>query len=164
MERYSNTQRGVIRPLLAGMGIICLFVAYFYRIEFLLVALLLYALSFVFGQLKVEDRGEFLLVSFGPLPLIRRKIRYADIASAELYPGGLLKDGWGVHWTSKGWSWNVGGSCRVRFLFKRGGAFIVGSDDDEGLLDHINAKLKSMELLKSAAPLPSNGSQSQPEA
>lgn len=146
MDRYSNTQRGILRPLLAGMGILFLILAYFLRIEFMLAALLLYGLSFVFGQLKVEERGESLLVRFGPVPLISRSIRYADIVSAELYQGGLLKDGLGTLPTSKGWSWNVGGTNRVRLVLKRG-SFIIGTDDDEGLLEHINSKLEQLRKL-----------------
>ena len=141
MERYINTQRGLLRPILSGLGILFLAIAYFSgNLEFMLPALFLYLLSFIFGQLTTEDKGDHLLLCFGPLPLIRRKIRYVDIVSAELFQGGLFKDGWGIHWTSKGWAWNVGGSTRVRLVLKRG-AIIIGSDDDEGLLEHIKSKM-----------------------
>jgi len=144
-EPYSNIQRGIIRPLLASLGILFLALAFFGPENlfpvFFGTALLLYACSFMFGYLATEDKGEFLLVRFGPLPFFRRKLRYADIVSVEQRKGGFLIDGWGgIHWSPSGWAWTVGGKKRVRVVLKRG-ALIIGTDDPEGLEELLKSKL-----------------------
>jgi hypothetical protein len=143
-ERYSNTERGILRPILSSTGIIFLALAYFFTLKFLIAALVFYLLSFVFGQLTVEERGERLVIRYGPLPLFKRSVRYADILSARAIEGGFLRDGWGIHWTRNGWSWNVGGSERVRIVTRRN-ALIVGTDDVNGLLEHLRTKIKNTE-------------------
>ncbi len=154
-EPYSNTQRGLIRPLLSSTGILFLALAFFGPQSafpaFFGTALMLYLMSFMFGYLATDDKGDHLIVRYGPLPLFRRRVRYADMASVEICKGGLFIDGCGIHWTRRGWAWNVGGKKRVRVVFKNGGALIIGTDDPEGLEEHLKSKLPKTEASPSQA-------------
>jgi hypothetical protein len=83
-------------------------------------------------RLTVEDQGDRLCVYFGPLPLLRRRVRYADIASVAVGRTTLL-DGFGIHWGLRGgWVWNVWGfDCVVLQLPHS--KWLIGSDDAANL-------------------------------
>ena len=100
--------------------------------------LLFYSASF--HHLTVEDKRDRLSVSFGPLPLFRRSIRYDDIVSAEIGRTTIL-DGWGIHWSLRGgWVWNIWGwDCVVLQLRK--GILIVGTDDAENLAEFLESRI-----------------------
>ena len=63
-----------------------------------------------FASLTASDEGEHLALRFGPLPLLRKTIRYAELPGIELgrtsHP-----DGWGIHYIlGRGWTYNIFGS------------------------------------------------------
>lgn len=94
---------------------------------------LMLLLAFGFRDLSVTDEGDRLLVSFGPLPIFRRRICYADVASAERSRTSVL-DGWGIHLSpSGGWTWNLWGFDCVDVYFKSGRKLRIGTDDAAGL-------------------------------
>ena len=103
-------------------------------------ACLVAALSF--GSLSVEDDRDALLVRFGPLPLFRKRIAYADMTAVEAARSNLL-DGWGIHWVpGKGWIYNLWGFQCVRIhLTKK--QIRVGTDDQDGLLRFLQTKIPS---------------------
>ena len=92
------------------------------------ISLLLLILAASFHHLTVEDQVDRLSVSFGPIRLFRRSIRYDDIISAEVGLTTLL-DGWGIHMSLRGgWVWNIWGrDCVVLRLRK--GILRIGTDD-----------------------------------
>lgn len=91
------------------------------------VVMLLLAASFHY--LTVEDRVDRLSVSFGPIPLFRRSVRYEEIISAEVGRTTIL-DGWGIHMSLRGgWVWNLWGRDCVVVHFKKGGMLRIGTDD-----------------------------------
>lgn len=97
------------------------------------VGALMLLLAMCFRQLSVRDDGDGLLISFGPLPLFRRRILFADIESVEQSRTTLL-DGWGIHYSlSGGWVWNLWGFDCVLIHFKNGKLLKLGTDDPEGL-------------------------------
>ena len=78
---------------------------------------------------------------FGPLPLFRRKVRYADIMTAEV-GRTLLLDGWGIHYSIRGgWVWNIWGRDCVVVHFRNGGALRIGTDDAENLAQFLEVKI-----------------------
>lgn len=95
-------------------------------------AVLMAALAASFHYLRVMDEGDRLTIAFGPVPLFRRSVRYADIERVDIGRTTLL-DGWGIHLSLRGgWVWNIWGrDCVVLDLRK--GTLRVGSDDAEGL-------------------------------
>ena len=94
-----------------------------------------------FHQLTVADEGNQLTVHFGPLTLFRKRIWYEDINEAERGRTTLL-DGWGIHWTPWGGSvWNIWGfDCVVLRLTK--GTLEVGTDDPDGLVEFLKARIR----------------------
>ncbi len=106
------------------------------------IGLLILALAASFHHLTVEDQIDRLSICFGPIPLLRRTIRYDDIISAEIGRTTML-DGWGIHMSLRGgWAWNLWGrDCVVLQLRK--GILRVGTDDAENLADFVNQKIST---------------------
>ncbi len=52
----------------------------------------------MFGSLTIRDEGERLALRFGPLPILRKRLRYADITGVEIGRTKII-DGWGIHYT-----------------------------------------------------------------
>ncbi|RKY19959.1 MAG: hypothetical protein DRQ55_09235 [Planctomycetota bacterium] len=102
----------------------------------------LIVLSLCFQQLRVRDVGDRLEVRFGPVPLLRRSVRYADITRATPSRSSLL-DGWLVHWApGGGWIWNIWGRDVVE-LTLTDGRLRVGTNDQDGLLEHLQQRIGS---------------------
>lgn len=98
-----------------------------------------------FQHLRVRDEGDSLQVAFGPLAIVRRQVRYSDILSAKRGRSRWL-DGWGIHWMpDKGWIWNIRGRDVVE-LKLNGGRMRVGTDDPDGLLEHLQQRIGSRAL------------------
>ncbi len=100
----------------------------------LLVSAAIFALcGLVFGSLTVSDEGDCLALRFGPMPLLRKRIRYADITGVEIGRTTVL-DGWGIHYfPGRGWTYNVWGFGCVKLTLGRK-SVRVGTDDAEGLV------------------------------
>ena len=97
------------------------------------VGLLFALLGPCFHHLTVEGQGEVLAIRFGPVPLFRRPVRYADIGSVEV-GRTLLLDGWGIHLSVRGgWVWNLWGRACVAVHFTNGSVLRIGTDDAENL-------------------------------
>ena len=148
---YRHTQRAPLWCLLIyAVGIVLFVISWALRNEpvvqwvFPLVGLIMLVLAASFHHLIVEDEGDCLSVSFGPIQLFRRAIRYADIMSVETGRTTIV-DGWGIHMSFKGgWVWNIWGrDCVVLRL--RTGILRVGTDDARQLADFLNGRLSTQE-------------------
>ena len=94
----------------------------------------------MFGSLTIRDEGECLALRYGPLPIIRKRIRYADITSIE--PGRTkIIDGWGIHYIlGRGWTYNLWGFGCVKLTLGRK-VIRLGTDDGDNLLKFLHDKL-----------------------
>ncbi|MFO0866562.1 MAG: hypothetical protein U0744_18305 [Gemmataceae bacterium] len=95
---YSHTQKAPLCLILYGFGITAITLAvlvgdYLGIVIAGSVSLVLLLLAPCFHHLSVEDQGDVLAIRFGPIPLFRRTVRYADIGSVEI-GRTLLLDGW----------------------------------------------------------------------
>lgn len=110
------------------------------------IGLFMLVLAASFHHLTVDDQTDRLSVSFGPVPLFRRSIKYADIISAEIGRTTVL-DGWGIHMSLRGgWVWNLWGrDCVV--LQHRKGILRVGTDDAGNLAAFLNQKIGTQHKL-----------------
>ena len=110
------------------------------------IGLFMLVLAASFHHLTVDDQVDRLSVSFGPVPLFRRSIKYADIISAEIGRTTVL-DGWGIHMSLRGgWVWNLWGrDCVV--LQHRKGILRVGTDDAGNLAAFLNQKIGTQHKL-----------------
>jgi hypothetical protein len=97
----------------------------------------MFLLAASFRQLSVEDEGDSLLIQFGPLPLFRRRVPYAEIDKVQQGRTTIL-DGWGIHLSpSGGWTWNLWGFDCVDVFLTRKRKVRIGTDDPKGLEDFL---------------------------
>jgi len=146
MQGYAHTQRSPLCLILYGSALAC-FVLVFILGEtpgFYIgggVGLLIALLGPCFHHLTVEGQGDVLAIRFGPAPLFRRTVRYADIGAAEV-GRTLLLDGWGIHYSIRGgWVWNLWGRDCAVVHFTNGGLLRIGTDDAENLVGFLNGKI-----------------------
>ena len=86
----------------------------------------------IFGSLAISDEGDRLALHFGPLPLLFKRVRYADITAVEIDRTSVI-DGWGIHYIpGRGWTYNLWGFDCVKLMLGRK-IIRVGTDDAENL-------------------------------
>jgi hypothetical protein len=149
---YRHTQRAPLCLIVYATAVMFLVLGWVLRNEpyiqwvFPPVGLLMLVLAASFHHLTVEDEGDRLSVSFGPIPLFRRSIKYENIVSVDS-GRTLILDGWGIHMSLRGgWAWNLWGrNCVVLRLRK--GILRVGTDDAVNLVEFLNARLVDVQRL-----------------
>jgi len=145
MKAYDHTQRGWLQAVMLISAGACTAGGWVNRSEppvFELLAVLagvFFVLSWAFGSLTVCDEGARLAVRFGPLPLFRKRIPYAEMTGAEPCRTSFWA-GWGIHQTRRGWLWNIAGREAVA-ISTRKGSTLVGTDDVQGLLTFLKTKI-----------------------
>jgi hypothetical protein len=143
---YSHTQKSLLCLMVYGTAIALLVGAWFTHDEFPIAMILggsgvlTLILAMAFHHLAVVDEGDRLAIRFGPLPLFRRTVQYADIEKVEI-GRTLIPDGWGIHLSIRGgWVWNLWGrDCIVVHLRK--GALRIGTDDASNLARFLEGKI-----------------------
>jgi hypothetical protein len=142
---YDHTQEGYLHwilLLLAGV----LFVAVPFasqlgtRVVLASTSAALVFAALMFAWLRVRDEGDCLVLRYGPLPLFRKRFRFADITALETGRSSLV-DGWGIHWMpGRGWTYNIWGFRCVKL--RLGSKTVrIGTDDPEGLATFLRARL-----------------------
>jgi hypothetical protein len=95
----------------------------------------------MFRRMTVRDDGSHLAIRYGPLPVFRTRIAYADMSAVEKARSSVI-DGWGIHWIpGRGVTYNLWGRDCVRLLV-RGRIVRIGSDDVEGLVAFLRTKVE----------------------
>lgn len=89
------------------------------------------AAAVVFRSLTITVGSGVLTWRFGP-GVFGSSVPVAEIAEVETARTSLLS-GWGVHWTRRGWLYNVAGLDAVRIRTKSGKSFLLGTDEPERL-------------------------------
>lgn len=146
---YRHTQRAPLYLLLLGPGILILIAALAappraVQVILLCSGALMLVAAAAFRHLTVSDEGQFLLVEFGPLPLFRRRIEYADIEQVKRTRSTFL-DGWGIHLSpSGGWTWNLWGFDCVDLYLPRGRKLRIGTDDPAGLEAFLRSRVTAL--------------------
>lgn len=145
IAEYSHTQRGILQPVLIVTAAVVLALAPVVRGEphlpVVLVSLVAFfiLLSFAFACLTVRDEGTRLAVRFGPLPLFRKTIPYAVMTGVGRERSTFFA-GWGIHWTRRGWLWNIGGFDCVR-IDTGATSLFVGTDDPDRLVAFLRSRI-----------------------
>jgi hypothetical protein len=142
---YSHTQKAPLCLILYGSALACIVLAWMIGDTsgiFIAggVSLVIAMLGPAVHHLTVVDQGDKLAIRFGPLPLFRRTVRYADIEKVEV-GRTLILDGWGIHLSLRGgWVWNLWGrDCVV--VHRRNGIIQIGTDDAENLAKFLEGKI-----------------------
>lgn len=143
--RYAHTQRSRLMLSLLGVGTIGALAAAIApsrdalplgtRLALIAVVAVLAASAVAFSRLTIEVAEGELRWHFG-LGFARRRLALGDIASAEPTRTGLL-DGWGIHFTRRGWLFNVAGRDAVLFTRTDGKRFLLGTDEPRVLVDAV---------------------------
>ncbi len=144
--RYQHIQRGYFHHLLYLTAFGMLLGAWLSR-QVVIPAIVLAitgAVMLVFSAglhyLLVRDEGRWLVVQFGPLPLLGTRIEYDQIESVEP-DRTILLDGFGVHWVpGRGTTYNIWGFDCVK-LRVAGRTVRIGTDDVSGLTAFLRDQL-----------------------
>lgn len=143
--RYSHTQTAPLCLILYGCALACIAIGWMVGdTPGILIAagvgLLIGMLAPCFHHLTVVNQDEVLAIRFGPVPLFRTTIRYADIKKVEV-GRTLILDGWGIHYSFRGgWVWNLWGLDCVDVRFKNGSTLRIGTDDATNLARFLGGK------------------------
>jgi hypothetical protein len=143
---YEHTQHGRLHYIFFTVAAVMLGGAWLARSQPLVAALnlgvaaLLVIVALVFGSLTVRDAGEWLCLRYGPLPILRKRIRYADITAVALDRSAII-DGWGIHYVpGRGWTYNLWGFRCVKLTLGKK-TVRVGTDDAANLAEFLKAKV-----------------------
>ncbi len=143
---YSHTQKAPLCLLVYTLAIVFLGLGWMIRdappIQWLFppIGLLMLVVAASFHHLSVVDRGDVLAIRFGPIPLFRKTVPYADIVKVEV-GRTLLLDGWGIHRSIRGgWVWNIWGYDCVLIRLNRG-TLRIGTDDPHGLATFLHSRI-----------------------
>lgn len=110
-------------------------------------AVLLFPLlmSALFLCLDVEVRADHLFIAFGPVHLVRKRIRYRDMESVEAVTYRPIREfgGWGIRPTGGKTAWTIRGNRAVRVVLRSGKQIYVGSRFPQRLASRIQRRLGS---------------------
>jgi hypothetical protein len=143
---YSHTQRAPLCVILYGSALFSFLLAWIVGEMSGLaigaaVGVVIALISSAFHHLTIEDKGDQLAIGFGPLPVFRRTVKYADIEKVKV-GRTLILDGWGIHYSIRGgWVWNLWGRECVVVHFKQRGVLRIGTDDAEELARFLDGKI-----------------------
>ena len=107
----------------------------------------LFALFFsVFMCLDVEVHADHLFIAFGPVHLVRKRIRYSDIEGVSAVAYRPFRDfgGWGIRWRGRTTAWTLCGNKAVSVDLQSGKAVYVGSKYPRRLAGRIEAAIGLM--------------------
>lgn len=107
--------------------------------------LAVFGLAFsTFSCLNVEVRSDHLFIWFGPLRLIRKRVRYSDIERVSAVTYRPLREfgGWGIRWRPGKSVWSIRGSRAVNVELRNGKLLYVGSRYPQRLAARIQAAMR----------------------
>jgi hypothetical protein len=145
---YCHTQRGHLHLVVLAAAAAALAGAWSCRdkpaaaVILVAVAAVLVLAAFMFRTLTVRDEGEHLAIRYGPLPVFRKRIPYAEMTAVERGRSALI-DGWGIpRIPGRGWTYNLWGfDCAKLRLGER--VVRIGSDEADALVDFLRARIAS---------------------
>ena len=141
---YCHTQRGLFHYLLYAIGAAMLVGAWVSAprpgrgLDAAVGGGVLWFFAAAFHRMTVEDEVDCLTIRFGPVPLLRKSIRYADITRVEPDRTRVI-DGWGIHhvlW--RGTTYNIWGFACVKLTLGKK-VIRIGTDDVQGLTEFCEA-------------------------
>lgn len=108
------------------------------------VLLFFVAMTSIFMCLDVEVRSDHLFISLGPVHLVRRRIRYADIESVRAVTYRPIREfgGWGIRWRGRRTAWTIRGNQAVAITLQSGREIYVGSRFPQRLAGRIEVAMR----------------------
>lgn len=143
--QYHHTQTAPLYLLVLALSVVFFGVAWslpelVLQVVLSIAGALMFLIAISFRELTVSDEGSELLICFGPLPVFRRRLKFAEIEKVEQAKSTIL-DGWGIHMSpSGGWVWNLWGYDCVDVWYRGGRKIRIGTDDMVGLAQLLDEK------------------------
>jgi len=131
MKTYQHTQaaRAIVRGLLL-MGAIFAMGCVFIR-PLIPGTVVIFVTAYLFRSMTIEISDTELTWYFGSgFPL--KRVPISEVASAEAVRTSFW-NGWGIHYTPRGWLYNVSGFGAVCVTLRNGKRFCLGTDEPEKL-------------------------------
>ena len=131
MKTYQHTQaaRSIVMGLTTTGAIFVVASAVIH--PFIVGAIVLFVIAYLFRSMTVEISDTELTWYFGSgFPL--KRVPIGEVASAEAMRTSFW-NGWGIHYTPRGWLYNVSGFGAVCVTLRNGKRFCLGSDEPETL-------------------------------
>jgi hypothetical protein len=131
MKTYQHTQPGT--TIVASVSVLCILFAIgaIFIHLFVISVLLLGITIWLFRSLTIEISDTDLIWYFGS-GWPRKSVLLSEIASAEPIRTGFW-NGWGIHYTPRGWLYNVSGHDAVAIKLRSGKQFCLGTDQPQEL-------------------------------
>ena len=92
-------------------------------------AIVLFIVAYFFRSMTIEISDAELTWFFGS-GFPRKSVALRDVVSAEVIRTNFFY-GWGIHYTPRGWLYNVAGFGAVCVTLKNGKRYCLGSDEPE---------------------------------
>ncbi|MDE2973275.1 MAG: hypothetical protein OXU64_00955 [Gemmatimonadota bacterium] len=108
----------------------------------------------LFACLCVEVRSSHLFVSFGPVRLVHRRIRYDDIEAVRPVVYRPIREfgGWGIRRRGRTTAWTIRGNRAVAVTLRSGRKVYVGSRFPQRLAERIEAAMRGADGKGRAGP------------
>jgi len=138
MKTYQHTQpaRAIVRGLLL-MGTIFT-IACFIIPPLIPGTVVIFVTAYLFRSMTIEISDTELTWYFGSrFPL--KRVALDEVVSAEATRTSAW-NGWGIHYTSRGWLYNVSGFEAVCVTLRNGKRFCLGSDEPEKLAKELSER------------------------
>jgi hypothetical protein len=95
----------------------------------IIATIVLFIVAYFFRSMTIEISDTELTWYFGSgFPL--KRVLLSEVVSAEAVTTGFW-NGWGIHYTPRGWLYNVSGYGAVCVTLKNGKRYCLGSDEPE---------------------------------
>ncbi len=98
----------------------------------------------LFSVLEISIDAQQLTWKFLP-GFISKSVLLADVVEAKPTRTSFIY-GWGIHYTDRGWLYNVSGLGAVHVRMRNGKQFLLGSDEPAALADAINRSRSALPL------------------
>jgi hypothetical protein len=104
--------------------------------------LIVIATLLLFSALEISIDDRTLTWRFLP-GFISKSVSLSDIADAKATRTSFIW-GWGIHYTDRGWLYNVSGLGAVHVRLRNGKQFLLGTDEPAALAEAINRSRVSL--------------------
>ena len=138
MKTYEHTQSGTVILVSVAVGFLVFLMLAMVVPEIIVAPALLLVLALLFRSLTIQISDTRLLWYFG-WGWPRRSVPLAEIASVEPIRISFW-NGWGVHYTPRGWLYNVSGFNAVAIKLRNGKQFCLGTDEPEELAARLRTR------------------------
>lgn len=139
MTTYQHTQPGTV--IVTTLSVVCILFAigaiFLHPLVFSM--LLMGIAAWLFRSLTIEISDTEFVWYFGS-GWPRKSVPLSEIVSAEPIRSGFW-NGWGIHYTSRGWLYNVSGHGAVAIQLRNGKRFCLGTDEPEELARQLKSAL-----------------------